>query len=140
MLHVGSDSILLCSVVYKFVTTNTFNCYNTIAYIIFDHFSYLLTFFKYIFKHIVCPLIRSILEDRDIYYRGIKTGLFQHPQIQWQDKILESTLAQFAVSKINPRRQQDIVIQLLPGLGWTYLRLCLYHSFPSLLNLNVTDN
>ena len=33
-IQVGSDSILLWSVVYKFVTTNTFNCHGTIAYII----------------------------------------------------------------------------------------------------------
>ena len=29
--QVGSDSILLCSVIYKFVTTNTFNWHGTIA-------------------------------------------------------------------------------------------------------------
>ena len=34
-LHVGSDSLLLCSVIYKFVTTNTFNCHGTKAYIYF---------------------------------------------------------------------------------------------------------
>ena len=35
IIQVGSDSILLCSVIYKFVTTNTFNCHNTIAYIFY---------------------------------------------------------------------------------------------------------
>ena len=33
ILQVGSDSILLCSVIYKFVITNVFNCHGTIAYI-----------------------------------------------------------------------------------------------------------
>ena len=31
IIQVESDSILLCSGVYKFVTTNRFNCYDTIA-------------------------------------------------------------------------------------------------------------
>ena len=31
IIQVGPDSILLCSVIYKFVTTNTFNCYGTKA-------------------------------------------------------------------------------------------------------------
>ena len=31
IIQVESDSILLCSVIYKFVTTNTFNCHGTIA-------------------------------------------------------------------------------------------------------------
>ena len=31
IIQVGSDSILLCSVIYKFVTTSTFNCHHTIA-------------------------------------------------------------------------------------------------------------
>ena len=33
IIQVGSYSILLCSVVYKFVTTNSFNCHDTIAYV-----------------------------------------------------------------------------------------------------------
>ena len=32
IIQVGPDSILLCSVIYKFVTTNTFNCYGTIGF------------------------------------------------------------------------------------------------------------
>ena len=32
IIQVGSDSILLCSVIYKFVTINTFNCHGTIAF------------------------------------------------------------------------------------------------------------
>ena len=33
IIQVGSDSLLLCSVIYKFVITSTFNCHGTIAYI-----------------------------------------------------------------------------------------------------------
>ena len=33
IIRVGSDLILLCSVVYKLVTTNAFNCYNTVFYV-----------------------------------------------------------------------------------------------------------
>ena len=29
-----TDSLLLCSVIYKFVITNTFNCHGTTAYIV----------------------------------------------------------------------------------------------------------
>ena len=31
IIQVGSDSILFCSVIYKFGTTNIFNCHSTIA-------------------------------------------------------------------------------------------------------------
>ena len=31
IIQVGSDSTLLCSVIYKFVTTNAFNCHSNIA-------------------------------------------------------------------------------------------------------------
>ena len=31
--QVGSDSLLSCSIIYKFVTTNTFNCHNITAFI-----------------------------------------------------------------------------------------------------------
>ena len=33
VIQVGSDSLLLCSFIYKFVTTNMFNCHGTIAFI-----------------------------------------------------------------------------------------------------------
>ena len=33
IIQVGSDSLLLCSVIYKFWTTNTFHCHDTIALI-----------------------------------------------------------------------------------------------------------
>ena len=32
IIQVGSDSVLLFSVIYKFVTTNTFNCHGTIVW------------------------------------------------------------------------------------------------------------
>ena len=31
IIQVGSDSLILCFIIYKFVTTNTFNCHCTIA-------------------------------------------------------------------------------------------------------------
>ena len=34
IIQVGSDSLTSCSIIYKFVTTNTFNCLNTIAYMV----------------------------------------------------------------------------------------------------------
>ena len=35
IIQVGSDSLILCFIIYKFVTTNTFNCHGTIAHIQF---------------------------------------------------------------------------------------------------------
>ena len=125
IIQVGSDLVHLCSVIYKFVTTNTFNCHGTIV----DSWNYL-------FLNLDCKSTSHILflsvPYQFIWISNKFCGIFYAMGFPWttlisdrlwkfvrvKPKNLLSHMKTSLVGSLRPKKKIKLPYKKVPSIDW----------------------